>query len=132
MTEEILDMKLEEAPLSTGEEDVRQYLQEIPTGNLRCAQVSLGTACDHCLSEGPYLEVLSMSGLQVDFFNDYIGGEIRLAYYHDGETLTPVTGISITGSLKQVLSSIRLSQTACVYDGYQVPHKAILQNMKIF
>ena len=109
-----------------------QYLQEIPTGNLRCAQVSLGTACDHCLSEGPYLEVLSMSGLQVDFFNDYIGGEIRLAYYHDGETLTPVTGISITGSLKQVLSSIRLSQTACVYDGYQGPHKAILQNMKIF
>ena len=109
-----------------------QYLGEEPTGNLRCIQVAPGSACSHCLSDAPYLEVLSMSGLQVDFFNDYIGGEIRLAYYHDGEKATPVTGISITGSLKQVLSSIRLSQTVGVHNGYQGPHKAILQNMKIF
>lgn len=109
-----------------------QYLEEVPTGNLRCIQVAPGSACTHCLSAAPYLEVLSMSGLQVDFFNDYIGGEVRLAYYHDGEKLIPVTGISITGSLKQVLSSIRLSQTVGVHNGYQGPDKAILQDMKIF
>ena len=109
-----------------------QYLEETPTGNLRCIQVAPGSACGHCLSAAPYLEVLSMSGLQVDFFNDYIGGEVRLAHYHDGEKLIPVTGISITGSLKQVLSSIRLSQTVGVYNGYQGPDKAILQDMKIF
>jgi PmbA protein len=109
-----------------------QYLEETPTGNLRCIQVAPGSACGHCLSAAPYLEVLSMSGLQVDFFNDYIGGEVRLAYYHDGEKLIPVTGISITGSLKQVLSSIRLSQTVGVDNGYQGPDKAILQDMKIF
>jgi PmbA protein len=73
-----------------------------------------------------------MSGLQVDTFTDYIGGEIRLANYFDGKTITPVTGISITGSLKQVLSSIRLSTAAAVYDGYCGPEKAILQDMKIF
>ena len=73
-----------------------------------------------------------MSGLQVDFFNDYIGGEVRLAYYHDGEKLIPVTGISITGSLKQVLSSIRLSCETAADDGYTGPAKAILQDMKIF
>jgi PmbA protein len=95
-------------------------------------QVACGTACPKCLTAAPYLEVLSMSGLQVDFFNDYIGGEIRLAYYCDGEKITPVTGISITGSLKQVLSSIRLSATGAVYDGYCGPEKAILQDMKIF
>ena len=73
-----------------------------------------------------------MSGLQVDFYNDYIGGEIRLAYYCDGEKITPVTGISITGSLKQVLASIRLAQSSAVHDGYCGPEKAILQGMKIF
>ena len=109
-----------------------QYLEEAPTGNLRCVSVAPGSACKHCLSAAPYLEVLSMSGLQVDFLSDYIGGEIRLAYYCDGEKTIPVTGISITGSLKQVLSSIRLSQAIDVHDGYQGPAKAILSDMKIF
>ena len=109
-----------------------QYLNEVPTGNLRCIQVAPGSACRHCLSAAPYLEVVSMSGLQVDFFNDYIGGEVRLAYYHDGEKQLPVTGISITGSLRQVLSSIRLSSETGVHNGYQGPEKAILQDMKIF
>ena len=109
-----------------------QYLQEIPTGDLRCIRVEPGSACPKCLSAAPYLEVLSMSGLQVDFFNDYIGGEVRLAYYHDGQKCIPVTGISITGSLKQVLSSIRLSRDTAVYNGYCGPEKAILTDMKIF
>ncbi len=115
-----------------GDNRFGQYLDEIPTGNLRCMQVEPGTACPKCLNQAPYLEVLSMSGLQVDFFNDYIGGEIRLAYYCDGEKITPVTGISITGSLKRVLSSIRLSQSTAVFDGCCGPEKAILQDMKIF
>ena len=109
-----------------------QYLGEVPTGNLGCLQVAPGSACRHCLNAAPYLEVVSMSGLQVDFFNDYIGGEVRLAYYHDGEKNIPVTGISITGSLKQVLSSIRLSQEVGTFNGYHSPVKAILQDMKIF
>ena len=115
-----------------GDNRFGQYLEEAPTGALRCIQVEPGSACRHCLSAAPYLEVLSMSGLQVDFFNDYIGGEIRLAYYCDGKTVTPVTGISITGSLKQVLSSIRLSCDTAVEGGYCGPEKAIAQDMKIF
>ena len=115
-----------------GDNRFGQYLEEAPTGNLRCMQVVPGTACEHCFTAAPCLEVLSMSGLQVDLFNDYIGGEIRLATYRDGETVIPVTGISITGSLKQVLSSIRLSSEISVCDGYTGPEKAILENMKIF
>ena len=109
-----------------------QYLQEVPTGNLRCIQVAPGSACEKCLTAAPYLEVLSMSGLQVDTFTDYIGGEIRLAYYCDGEKTIPVTGISITGSLSQVLSSIRLGCEIAEQDGYTGPAKAILQDVKIF
>ena len=109
-----------------------QYLEEVPTGNLRCICVKPGTACQKCLTAAPYLEVLSMSGLQVDTFTDYIGGEIRLAYYHDGEKKIPVTGISISGSAGQVISNMGLSRELCVYDGYAGPEKAVLKGMKIF
>ena len=105
-----------------------QYLEESPTGNLPCLLLAPGTA----EISGPHLEVVSMSGLQVDFFNDYIGGEVRLAYYHDGETTTPVTGISISGKLTEVLNHIRLAPTTATFGGYHGPNKAILKEMKIF
>ena len=109
-----------------------QYLGEEPTGELPCVVVSTGSATREDLQKGPYLEVLSMSGLQVDFYSDYIGGEVRLAYYHDGEKIVPVTGISITGSVTQALNSLQLSQTQGIYGRYIGPEKAILQGMKVF
>lgn len=109
-----------------------QYLNEIPTGNLRCLSVDTGSADEAEFSVSPCLEIISMSGLQVDFYSDYIGGEIRLAYYYDGNKVIPVTGISISGSLTEVLQDIRLSQKATIYNGYFGPEKAILDHFKIF
>lgn len=115
-----------------GDNRFGQYLGETPTGNLGCTIVTAGSACEKCLGQAPYLEVISMSGLQVDTFNDYIGGEVRLAYYNDGQTITPVTGISITGKLSEVLSSMRLSAEIATDNSYVGPKKAILEGMKIF
>ena len=109
-----------------------QYLGEKPTGELPCIVVAAGSAAQEDLQKGPYLEVLSMSGLQVDFYSDYIGGEVRLAYYNDGEKTVPVTGISITGSASKVLSNLQLSQKLGISGRYAGPEKAILQGMKIF
>lgn len=106
-----------------------QYLGETPTGVLPCIVADPGAAGT---PEGKYLDVVSMSGLQVDFYNDYIGGEVRLAYYCDGETVTPVTGISISGKLSEILDHIRLSAQTTIYNGYSGPDKAILSHMKIF
>ena len=109
-----------------------QYIGETPTGVLDCIKVEAGSAGEGACTAAPYLEVVSMSGLQVDLNNDYIGGEIRLAYYHDGVQLRPVTGISVSGQLSDVLNHIRLSETIGVYDGYIGPEKALLKNMQIF
>ena len=109
-----------------------QYLGEAPTGNLRCLSVDSGSADEAAFSSEPTLEIISMSGLQVDFYSDYIGGEIRLAYYHDGNKVTAVTGVSISGSLNEVLQDIRLSQNTGIYNGYCGPEKAILDHLKIF
>lgn len=106
-----------------------QYLGEAPTGSLPCILVDAGTAG---MPVGKYLEVVSMSGLQVDFYNDYIGGEVRLAYYCDGTETIPITGVSISGKLSDVLAHIRLSEQTAVFGGYSGPDKAILSHMKIF
>lgn len=106
-----------------------QYLNETPTGSLPCLCADAGTAT---MPEGDWLEVISMSGLQVDFYNDYIGGEVRLAYHHTPEGMVPVTGISVSGSLAEVLSHIRFSPETAVFGGYQGPEKAVINNMKIY
>ena len=107
-----------------------QYLGEKPSGNLRCLKVAPGTASGD--PEGPWLEVKSMSAFQVDLYSDYVGGEVRLGYYHDGETITPVTGISFSGSLAACLETIRLSADITTQDGYTGPARAILEGMNIY
>ena len=109
-----------------------QYLKENPTGALQCLCVDTGSATAEDFRTGPYLEVISMSGLQVDLNNDYIGGEVRLAYYHDGKEIIPVTGISITGQVRDVLNNLRLSTEKAIQKGYSGPRKALLNCMKIF
>ena len=73
-----------------------------------------------------------MSAFQLDLYSDYLGGEIRLAYYHDGRKVTPVTGLSFSGSLRQCLNTIRLSAETTTREGYTGPKKAILEGMRIY
>ena len=107
------------------------YLGEKPTGDLKCVSVEKGSLTDKELAEKPYLECVSLSGLQIELYNDYIGGEIRLAYYrHDG-LVEPVTGISMSGKLSEVLAGIRLSDKTKVRGYYGGPYKVLLKGMEI-
>lgn len=108
-----------------------QYLNEEPTGDLGCVQLAPGTLTAEELRGKPHLTCVSMSGLQLDLYNDYIGGEIRLAYYFDGKTTRPVTGISMSGSLSKVLSALRLSKEEASIDGYRGPKQLLLKDMAI-
>ena len=109
-----------------------QYLGEEPTGILPVLKLSAGTATEADLTAAPYLEIVSMSGIQTDFYSDYVGGEIRLAYWHDGETVRPVTGVSVSGKLSEVLNHIRFSADCCLMGSYYGPRKAIVEKMNIF
>lgn len=107
------------------------YLGEEVTGNLGCVGVEKGTLTQSEIDAEPYFECVSLSGIQLDLYNDYIGGEIRLAYYFDGKTKTPVTGISMSAKLSDVLNCIRLSDKIVVKGGYEGPEKALVKNMTI-
>lgn len=108
-----------------------QYLGEVATGNLGCIKVETGTLTADELRSAPYFRCASMSGLQVDIYNDYIGGEVRLAYYFDGEREIPVTGISISGKLSDALSHMRLSASETVHEGYLGPDCALFTSIDI-
>ena len=109
-----------------------QYLGEIPTGMLPILQLDPGTASDADLTAAPYLEIVSMSGIQTDFYSDYVGGEIRLAYWHDGKTVRPVTGVSVSGKLSDVLNHIRFSTDCALCGNFYGPKKAVIEGMNIF
>lgn len=109
-----------------------QYLGvDHPTGDLRCVRVAPGTLTGENVRKEPYLECVSLSGLQLDLYNDYIGGEIRLAYWYDGSVVRPVTGITMSAKLSQVLSSLRLSTDVCQYGGYEGPRLALLRGVDV-
>ena len=107
------------------------YLGEEVTGNLGCMRVNKGSLTEEALTAAPYFRCASMSGLQLDIYSDYIGGEVRLGYYFDGEREIPVTGVSISGKLSTALANMRLSATETVYEGYAGPDKALFGGIEI-
>ena len=108
-----------------------QYLDLPVTGNLPCVELQSGTLTAEELAAKPYFVCASMSGLQLDLFNDYIGGEVRLGYYFDGKELHPVTGVSISGKLSEALNSIRLADTVETEGNYRGPVYGLLEGVEI-
>ena len=108
-----------------------QYLGEPVTGDLPVLTMQPGTLSDAELAGAPYFLCVSMSGLQLDIYSDYIGGEVRLAYYVEDGKITPLTGISISGKLSDALRGIRLSDRIVTRPSYQGPALAALEGIAV-
>ncbi len=83
--------------------------------------VSGGTHSEEELRSGAYLEAVEFSDFQVDALTGDIFGEIRLAYWHDGDTVTPVTGGSLSGSMNDFVKDMRLSAALRQYNSIRIP-----------
>lgn len=108
-----------------------QYLGVKPTGNLAGLKVALGKTTQEALFQGPHLEIISLSGIQIDIYSSYIGGEVRLAYYVDGGKKTPVSGFSFSGNLFKTLENISISQEQFMTTTYVGPKYIRLKNMDV-
>lgn len=109
-----------------------QYLNvEHPSGIMACMSLEGGSVTEEELKASPYLECISLSGLQMDLFSDYIGGEIRLAYWFDGKERRPVTGITMSGKLSDVMKHLRLSKETVVDGAYQGPALLLMPEMTV-
>ena len=80
-----------------------------------------GTRSEEELRAGQYLEAVEFSDFQVDPLTGDIFGEIRLAYWHDGEKVTPVTGGSLSGTMNDFVKEMYLSAGTTQYDSMRIP-----------
>lgn len=108
------------------------YLGKEATGSEPCVEIAAGNLTKTELFSGKYLEIASMSGLQVDVYNDYIGGEIRLAYYSDGTEVVPVTGISVSGKLSETLGTFQLSDMRTTLEKFCGPCYCKAEKLTIY
>ena len=108
-----------------------QYVEQENTGNLELSELALGSLSKDSLANEEYLECLQFSGLQCDYLNDYVGGEVRLAIWHKDGQKIPVTGFSISASLKEMLSHARLADYDVHSPRYHGPKFIYFKNMTV-
>lgn len=106
------------------------YLNMKNTGELSNIVLNCGNLS---INELPneYFELVSLSGLQVSIYSDYVGGEIRLGYYHKDGNIIPVTGVSFQVSLKALLNSLMLTKEKEVYENYEGPKLILFKDAKV-
>ncbi|MBR3401052.1 MAG: TldD/PmbA family protein [Parasporobacterium sp.] len=84
------------------------------------------------LRTGKFLEIVEFSDFQVDSMTGDIFGEIRLAYYHDGEgNVTPVSGGSVSGSMLDNIAHLQMSGETRRYANAEIPSVTRLENVVI-
>lgn len=83
--------------------------------------VSGGSKSMDELRTGPYVEIVEFSDFQVSPFNGDIAGEIRLGYYNDGTSITPISGGSVSGSMNDFVKDMYMSKETRQYDTMVVP-----------
>ena len=114
-----------------GSNQYAYYLGVKPTGSLRFTKVEPGEKSVVEMKKNPYIEILSLSGLQVEIYNGYVGGEVRLANYFDGEKIIPISGFSFSGNLNTILSDIELSKEKHESTFYEGPKYIKLKNLEV-
>jgi len=94
-------------------------------------ELSGGTASEEEITAGSYLEAVEFSDFQVDSLTGDIFGEIRLAYWHDGNTVTPVSGGSVSGNMNELMKTMRMSREMKQLAGVRIPAAIRLENVTL-
>ena len=93
--------------------------------------VSGGTHGEEELRAGTYLEVAEFSDFQVDGMTGDLFGEIRLAYWHENGAVTPVTGGSLSGSMRELAEEMRFTRERRQYDNWLIPAATLLEGVTV-
>lgn len=107
------------------------YLNIPTTGYIGNIIVGGGSKTTDEFKENPYLELLAFSDFQIDPFTGDFGGEVRLGRYFDGEKITPITGGSIAGNIKDVHQNMYLSKELQQDNNFVGPETVQIFNVSI-
>ena len=90
-----------------------------------------GSLSESELRCGNYLEPVEFSDFSVDPVMGDFAGEIRLAYWHEGDKVTPVSGGSVSGTLSDLIRNVRLSKELKQYDTTIIPSAVKIENVTV-
>lgn len=114
-----------------GSNQYANYLNMKPSGMMNTLSVQKGKSSYQAMTKKPYIEIIALSGIQIEMYSGYIGGEVRLAIYFDGRFHHPVSGFSFSGNIDKSLSQLMMSKETISIDGYQGPKYLKLKDMEI-
>ena len=98
-----------------------RYLGLEPTGSYSCIRVRGGETPLADMKARPYLMPIAFSDFQMDALSKRFGGEIRLAYLFDGNSVQLVTGGSVSGSLLEKQGEMTFSKERYADSAYDGP-----------
>lgn len=107
------------------------YLGIQPTGVYKSFQMPGGSVTLEEMKQQPYLEVVNFSDFQMDAFTGHFGGEIRLAFLHDGEKRIPVTGGSINGQILEAQKNLVFSRETQAEGDFEGPMAVCLEGIRV-
>lgn len=107
------------------------YLGIPATGDYKAIRLPAGHTSLEEMKKKPYLHVVNFSDFDADAWSGHFGGEIRLAYYFDGKTVTPVTGGSVNGLLSECQSSFVFSKEMQYESLYEGPLAIRMSNIPV-
>lgn len=90
-----------------------------------------GSSSEADLRKGDYLEPVEFSDFSVDPISGCFASEIRLAYLHEGDKVTAVSGGSVTGNLNELLKNVKLSKEQKQYNNFLVPSVMKMENVTV-
>ena len=114
-----------------GPNRICRYLGVKPTGGYGKLSCANGTVSFAEMKRKPCLWAVTFSDFQMDAMSGRFGGEIRLAYLIDGETVTPVTGGSVNGSILEAQKEFVFSADRYVTASYDGPYAVRIPNVSI-
>lgn len=107
------------------------YLGLEPTGNYRGCKAEAGKVSLEEMKEKPYLEIVNFSDFQMDSFTGHFGGEIRLAFWYDGEKKIPVTGGSINGNILEAQKNLSFAREMQREETFEGPAAVCMEGINV-
>ncbi|MBH1941046.1 TldD/PmbA family protein [Mobilitalea sibirica] len=107
------------------------YLEVDTTGTILNMVVNGGSKTLEELKQEPHIEAAAFSDFTVDNLSGDFCGEIRLAWYFDGEKTVPITGGSISGNINELQHELYLSKERMKDNTYEGPKALKFMNVTI-
>ena len=107
------------------------YLGLEPTGSYNSCRAEAGETSIEEMKNMPYLEIVNFSDFQMDSFTGHFGGEIRLAFWYDGEKTIPVTGGSINGNILEAQKKMIFSRETQAEEKFEGPVAVCLEGINV-